>query len=149
MRNRVLNEGLKSHQHARKEATVGDIEKAILSFRDEGYQDITVKMLIDATGYSRPVFGKSHVVPILKKHGIGKYKIIAKLPDGEADRLKRLEKELVKALQANERMLRETSQKDELIKSLRGQLWETKEENERLNHEIYELSKLVNRLKRK
>lgn len=67
-----LNQGMKEWQNKVRQDTTDKIERAISILKNEGYQEkqINYKRLVEKTGFSRSLFGKPHVVEILKKHGV-------------------------------------------------------------------------------
>lgn len=146
-RNKTLNEGLRLRQEQVKKETLTNIEKAILSYREESYQDITIQMLINATGYTRPTFSKKHVQELLKKYKIGKYKTFIKLPSKDEDKLKFLENELYKSKERNLNLQTENNQLNNKVKTLTNELEEAKREIEYLNQDKFELLKKIESIK--
>lgn len=137
-RGKDLNEGLKKKQEEQRQMTIATIEEAIKSFQDEKYLDITIKMLIDATGFTRPTFSKPHVQGLLKKYKIGKYKFLVKLPKSSEDKLTFLEKKVQEYMAMNERLKNEVNEKDTRNKTLNEKLRKANLEIEYLNQELYE-----------
>lgn len=136
-----LNEGLKNSQEEKRKNTILKIEEAIKSFQDEKYQDITIQMLIDSTGFTRPTFSKPHVRKILEQYKIGKYKTTIELPKSDEDKLKFLERTIQKYMATNEKLSNDIVEKDLKINKLNEELRKAKLEIEYLNQEIYQLSK--------
>lgn len=105
---RKLNDGLKERQEILRNKTVNSVEKAILNLRSEGYE-INVKLLMERTGYSRPVFSKPHVLEMLKKYGVCRFKNIKGVPNNcGKNYLEDLEKhvnQLVKELEKTNKSL--------------------------------------------
>lgn len=75
---RKLNEGLKKKQETIKQETVQSVEKAIIELKEEGFE-ISTKLLMERTGFSRTLFGKEHVLNMLKKYEVCRYKNIKKV----------------------------------------------------------------------
>lgn len=136
-----LNNGLLERQEELRNKTMNDIESAIISFKEEGYQNITIEMLMNVTGYSRTTFAKEHVQAILKKHNLGKYRIIINLPSKDEEKMKFLEKELYKAKSEILKIREELILEKEKNKKLNKLLKESNTEIQYLNQDIYELSK--------
>lgn len=141
---RRLNEGLKRKQEEQRQKTVAVIEEAIKSFENENYQDITIQMLIDTSGYTRPTFSKPHVQELLKKYRIGKYKCTLKLPKSDENKMKFLEKKVQEYMNSNEKLTSTVKELNFKIKNMRQELTNAKLEIEYLNQEMYEVLKKQN-----
>lgn len=93
---RILNDGLKERQELLRNETVSAVEKAIVNLMNEGYE-ISVKLLMEKTGYSRPVFSKPHVLEILKKYGVCRFKNIKRVSaNSDKNYVVELEKNVIK-----------------------------------------------------
>lgn len=75
---RELNDGLRKRQEILREKTNEKVENAIKELLEEGFE-VSTKLLMERTGLSRPVFGKEHVLNILKKYRVCRYKEIKKI----------------------------------------------------------------------
>lgn len=73
-----LNDGLRKRQEFLREKTNEKVEKAIKELLEEGFE-VSTKLLMERTGLSRPVFGKEHVLEILKRYRVCRYKEIKKV----------------------------------------------------------------------
>lgn len=105
---RKLNEGLKERQEILRQETTKAIEEAIIRLKEEGFE-VSTKILMERTGFSRPVFGKEHVLKVLKKHSVCRYKNI-KTVSKDSDKnyvvdLERQVKELARKLEKTKNML--------------------------------------------
>lgn len=103
-----LNDGLKSRQEMIKNKTVKAVEEAIVDLMEEGAV-VSTKLLMERTGFSRPVFGKTHVLEVLKKYGVCRYRNIKNISK-ESDKnyvvdLERQIKELIRELDKSRKTL--------------------------------------------
>lgn len=103
-----LNKGLQNRQEELRQKTAKSVEEAIKSLKEEGFE-ISVKLLMERTGLSRPVFSKVHVLEVLKKHGVCRYKNIKQVSqDNDKSYIKGLESqvnELSKELEKTQKNL--------------------------------------------
>lgn len=91
---RRLNDGLKERQETLRQETIKIVEKAITELKEEGFE-VSTKLLMESTGLSRPVFGKAHVLEVLKKHCVCRYKNIKKVSkDSEKNYIIDLERQV-------------------------------------------------------
>lgn len=131
-----LNDGLKKRQETLRQETIKAVEKAIVELKEEGFE-VSTKLLMERTGFSRPVFGKAHVLEVLKKHGVCRYKNI-KLVSKDSDKnyvvdLERQVKDLARELEKIKKTL------DSVIKrniKLELEVQDFKETNELLRGQL-------------
>ncbi len=131
-----LNEGLRKKQELIRQETLSKVEKAIDDLENEGYE-VTTKLLIERTGLARSTLNKPHVLELLKKRRVCRYKDVKKLSDEDLievnvnlqKEIKKLEKtniklktELDKEINKNMNLQIEIAKKEEEIQTLRGQL---------------------------
>ena len=137
---RELPYKLKQKQQKTKEETLFKIQKSINELNAEGYL-ITIKVLIDRTGYSRSLFSKLHVQELLKKNNIGKYKntktIIEKVDESIREKVFRLEKELIKANSKNDKLQNDNNEKIASINALKVKSQSKIEECEILRGQLH------------
>lgn len=120
-----LNDGLKKRQELLREKTNEKVEKAIKELLEEGFE-VSTKLLIERTGLSRPVFGKKHVLEILKRYRVCRYKEIKKVS-------KNSDKNYVSDL---ERQIREL---DRELKKAKEIIDKCRKKNIKLELEIHDL----------
>lgn len=130
------NEGLKSKQEKYRQETISKVEKAIKELKEEGFE-VSTKLLIERTGLSATVLGKKHVLKVLEKHAVCRFKNIKQVPkDSEKNyivdlerQVKELERELKKtkeilnsAIKRNIKLEVEIKDLKDTNELLRGQL---------------------------
>jgi hypothetical protein len=137
---RNLPNSLKLRQEKIREETLSKIQYFIDELNAEGYI-ITIKDLIDRTGYSRSLFQKPHVQELLKKNEIGKYRntkiITEKVDESIREKAFRLEDELLKMNNKIEKLQQDKKENNGLINELKVKLHEKSEECEILRGELH------------
>lgn len=137
---RSLPSNLKLKQEKTRKETLSKIQKTINELNAEGYL-ISIKDLIERTGYSRSLFSKPHVQELLKINEIGKYKktktIIEKVDESIKDKVFRLEDELLKKDSMINKLKMDNKEKVNLINELRIKLQEKIEECDILRGELH------------
>ena len=94
MSKKKLNKGLQERQEVLRQKTIKSVEEAIKDLKEEGFE-VSTKLLIERTGLSRPVFSKVHVLEVLKKHSVCRYKNIKQVSqDSDKSYVKALEKQV-------------------------------------------------------
>lgn len=97
-----IPDALKEQQAERRLETEKKIQEAIDSLKSLGYENITIATLTKETNLSRSTFNKTHVIEILKRNKIGKYREIKSILAesmslSDKERIYELEKKLVNA----------------------------------------------------
>ncbi len=123
MNNKIPKE-LAERQEQQRQNTVNTVRKAIEELSDEGHK-ITIKLLIEYTGLSRSVFAKEHIKAVLVENGIVNKK----------DRNHKSNKEDV----YKEKLAEIINKQKLIIKRLKAENQELKEECELLRGEIFML----------
>lgn len=133
---RKLNDSLKERQKMLREHTAKVVEEAIIELQEEGYE-VSTKLLIERTGLSRPVFGKEHVLNILKKHSVCRYKNIKVISNNsEKSYVKDLEKQVAHLKRELEKVQKKLTQNIDKNVKLEIQIAELKDTNEILRGKI-------------
>lgn len=131
---------LEEKQQKIKGETLLKIQKAIDELSAEGYL-ITIKDLIDTTGFSRSLFSKIHVKELLMENKIGKYKntktINQKVDEDIREKLFRLDKELINANRKIEKLKTDNEDKIVCINDLKVKMHDKTEECEILRGELH------------
>lgn len=136
MMQKKLNDGLKDRQEMIRANTAKLVERAIIELQEDGYE-VSTKLLIDKTGLSRPVFGKEHVLKILKKHSVCRYKNIKKIPESsEKSYIKDLEKQISHLKRELEKVQKKLTLNIDKNVKLEVQIAELKDTNEILRGKI-------------
>lgn len=108
-----LNSSLKKRQEELRNETCRIIENAIKELQEEGFV-INTKLLMERTGFSRPVFGKKHVLEVLKKYSVCRYKNIKMISkDNSINYINDLEKRVQKLIKERDKA------KEMLVKMVR------------------------------
>jgi hypothetical protein len=137
----IINTGLRNWQEEQKEESINKIIQAIKSRQEVGVQDISITMLMEDTGFSRPLFSKEHIIPILQQYNIGRYRVYLKLPSEDKDKITYLKEELFKAknqIMRLENLLETQENQNAKLKLENNKL---KKEQEYLSYDIYELKR--------
>lgn len=124
MNNKIPGEFLKKHEQQRQE-TINTVLRAIEGLKAEGF-DIKIKDLMEYTGLSRSVFGKSHIRKVLKDKGIVIPKVDAAVDDKPSGKLSK-EQKLKLKLKEKDEQIKRLSAENIALKSeceiLRGRLF--------------------------
>lgn len=133
---RKLNDGLKDRHEILREHTAKLVESAIVELQEDGYE-VSTKLLIERTGLSRPVFGKEHVLKILKKHSVCRYKNIKVIPNSsEKNYVKDLEKQIAYLKRELDKVQKKLTLNIDKNVKLEIQIVELKDTNEILRGKI-------------
>lgn len=97
-----IPDALKEQQAERRLETEKKIQEAIDNLKSLGYENITIATLMKETNLSRSTFNKPHVIEILKRNKIGKYREIKSILSetmslSDRERIYELEKNLANA----------------------------------------------------
>lgn len=131
-----LNEALRKRQEILREKTNEKVENAIKELLEEGFE-VSTKLLMERTGLSRPVFGKEHVLEILKRYRVCRYKEVKKVSKNSDKNyvidLERQVRELDRELRKAKQLIDKYSKRN--IK-LELEIHDLKETNELLRGEL-------------
>ncbi|WP_195250918.1 DUF6262 family protein [Romboutsia sp. 1001713B170207_170306_H8] len=131
-----LNSGLKEKQENERKETASKVDEAIKDLKEMGFE-VSTKLLIERTGLSRPVFGKPHVLEVLKKHKVCRYKEIKTVSTKNTKNyidelelknkklyieLNKLKKELANSMRIRSNLELKIDDLEDTNKLLRGQL---------------------------
>lgn len=139
-----INDGLRNWQEGQKEESINKVIQAIKARQELGVQDISVTMLMEDTGFSRPLFSKDHIKKILEQYNIGRYKVYLKLPSADEDKITYLKEELYKAKSQIIKLENNINEKENQIAKFKVENDKLKKEKEFLNYDIYELKRKLN-----
>lgn len=120
---------LQERQEKQRQATIKKVQNAIDALNSEGHK-VSIKLLMECTGLSRSVFGKTHIRELLINVGVIEI---------QSDKAKFQNK-----AKTTEQRLRERIKKqEETIKQLREEKSELQRECELLRGRVYELKGLL------
>lgn len=139
MNKRKLNDSLKKRQERLRKETIKKVESAIKELQQEGFI-VSIKLLIERTGLSRSTLNKPHVLEVLKKYKVCRYrnkKIVSYSREKEIEQiLKELEKRNYDHQRQIEKLTVQLENKEEKIKRLENELNDRKKECELLRGKL-------------
>jgi hypothetical protein len=135
---RTLPVNLKIKQDKIREETSKTIQQAINELKNEGYM-VSIKLLIQRTGYSRSTFSKKHVKEVLKRNTVCMYKNIRTFYDEEISEnsIYKLKDELDKANSNKNKLENIIIQKNKAIDKLIEELDKQKKDYQLLLGQLH------------
>lgn len=136
---RKLPTTLAERQEQTRSETREKVQQAIISLKEEG-RTVNMKNLVELTGLARATFSKPHVDEILKINKVCKYEVKNDIPVKDTKTLHELKVDIQILEKKIERLIRENEKLTNQNNSLRLQLLEQKDKNEKLLGEIQTIS---------
>ncbi|MBQ8997097.1 MAG: hypothetical protein IJ086_00220 [Clostridium sp.] len=136
---RKLPTTLAERQEQARSETREKVQQAIISLKEEG-RTVNIKNLLELTGLARATFSKPHVDEILKINKVCKYEVKNSVSVKDTKTFHELKVDIQVLEKKIDRLLKKNTELINQNNSLKLQLFEQKDKNEKLLGEIQTIS---------
>lgn len=136
---RKLPTTLAERQEQARSETREKVQQAIISLKEEG-RTVNIKNLLELTGLARATFSKTHVDEILKINKVCKYEVKNSVSVKDTKTFHELKVDIQVLEKKIDRLLKKNTELINQNNSLKLQLFEQKDKNEKLLGEIQTIS---------
>ena len=136
---RKLPTTLSDRQEQARSETREKVQQAIISLKEEG-RTVNIKNLLELTGLARATFSKPHVDEILKINKVCKYEVKNSVSVKDTKTFHELKVDIQVLEKKIDRLLKKNTELINQNNSLKLQLFEQKDKNEKLLGEIQTIS---------